>query len=247
MRGWWIRPDAAPTDRAILFLHGGAYLLGSAGAYRGFASQIAVRADVATFVLEYPLAPARPFPAAFDAVLTALTWLKVQGIAHVSLVGDSAGGGLALAASNVRVHGTPSVSSVVAFSPWTDLTCSGSSFSDRNVRDPIFEPSVLVEAASAYLAGADPRDGRASPLYGIADDVPPIAIQVGSDELLLDDSRRYAMRAAENGAVVHLDVFDGLHHVFQRSISELPTARMALDQAAAFIHAHWTRPPTISA
>ncbi len=239
--GWWIRPPAAPPDRAILFVHGGAYRLGSARAYRGFASQIAARAGVAAFVLEYPLAPARPFPAAYDAVIAALPWLGSRGFAYVSLVGDSAGGGLVLAASNAHVPASPAIRSVVALSPWTDLACSGESFSDPNVIDPIFDPVVLREAASVYLAGADDRDGRASPLYAISDDVPPIAIQVGSDERLLDDSRRYAAFAAARGGVVYLDVFEGLHHVFQRSTTELAAARRALDKAAAFIDTNWSR------
>jgi acetyl esterase/lipase len=158
--GWWIRPPAAPPDRAILFVHGGAYRLGSARAYRGFASQIAARAGVAAFVLEYPLAPARPFPAAYDAVIAALPWLRARGFAYASLVGDSAGGGLVLAASNAHAPASPAIRSVVAFSPWTDLACSGESFSDPNVIDPIFDPVVLREAASVYLAGAEHRGTR---------------------------------------------------------------------------------------
>ena len=239
--GWWVRPPAAPTDRAILFVHGGAYRLGSARAYRGFASQIAARVGAAAFVLEYPLAPIRPFPAAFEAVMEALPWLRSEGFEHVSLVGDSAGGGLVFAASNARMPASSSITSVVAFSPWTDLACTGESFSDPNVIDPIFDPFVLLEAASVYLAGADSRDGRASPLYAISDNLPPIAIQVGGDERLLDDSRRYATVAAARGGVVHLDVFEGLHHVFQRSTTELLAARKALDDAAAFIGGHWSR------
>ena len=237
-RGWWVTPPGAPRDRAILFIHGGAYLLGSAQAYRGFASQVASRAGVAAFVLDYPLAPEHRFPAAYDATVAARRWLGTQGITQLALVGDSAGGGLALAALNTP-EAPPRVASVVALSPWVDLALEGQSMSDPETRDPIFKPPMLASAASTYLAGADPRDGRASPLYAIPERLPPIAIQVGSDELLLDDARRYAAKAAAGGGMVQLDIYEGLHHVFQRATAQLPAARKALDQAAAFVTRHW--------
>ncbi|WP_419731051.1 alpha/beta hydrolase fold domain-containing protein [Lichenicola sp.] len=239
IQGWWVRPDGAPGDRAILFLHGGAYALGSATAYRGFASQVAIRAGVSAFVLDYPLAPEHPFPAAHDAALAARRWLGDQGIARLAVVGDSAGGALALTVATDRHADRPAVTAAVVFSPWVDLALAGASFADPATRDRIFQPALLASAAATYLNGADPRDGRASPLYADIDTLPPLAIQVGSDELLLDDARRYAAVAAEKGGEVRLDVFEGLHHVFQRSVLELPTARQALDAAAAFLSRHW--------
>jgi epsilon-lactone hydrolase len=239
LRGWWIRPVGAPAHRAILFVHGGAYMVGSAEAYRGFASQIATRAGVAAFVLDYPLAPEHPFPAAYDATVAAQRWLGTQGVTQIALVGDSAGGALALAAAGPAETIVPSVASIVVFSPWVDLALSGASFSSAETHDPIFQPELLAGAAATYLGAADPRDGRASPLYAIPDKLPPLAIQVGSDELLLDDARRYARAAAEKGGEVRLDIFEGLHHVFQRSTHELPSARRALDDAADFLSAHW--------
>jgi epsilon-lactone hydrolase len=239
MRGWWVRPAGARTDRAILFLHGGAYVLGSAKAYRGFVSQIAVRANVAAFVLDYPLAPEHPFPAAYETAVAAQRWLGVQGIAQLALVGDSAGGALALATLNPQEGNSPSVASVVVFSPWVDLAMTGASFTNPDTYDPIFQRQVLVGAAATYLNGADPKDPRASPLYSVPDKLPPLAVQVGSDELLLDDARRYAAAADKKGGEVRLDIFEGLHHVFQRSVKDLPTARRALDEAAAFVSRHW--------
>lgn len=239
MRGWWIRPAGAPADRAILFLHGGAYALGSAEAYRGFVSQIAVRAGVAAFALDYPLAPEHPFPAAHDAVAAARVWMKTRGVAQIALAGDSAGGGLALAALGEPRANAPAVAAVVVFSPWTDLTLSGPSFTDPHTYDPIFQPQVLADSAAGYLGAADPRDGRASPLHSVPGTLPPLAIQVGADELLFDDARRYAVAAGEKGGEVHLDIFEGLHHVFQRSTQHLPSARRALDHAAAFLSRHW--------
>ena len=239
VRGWWVRPAGARAGRAILFLHGGAYMLGSAEAYRGFISQIAVRAGVAAFVADYPLAPEHPFPAAFDAAVAARRWLASQGITRIALVGDSAGGALALAALDDPEASAPQVAAVVVFSPWIDLALTGPSFTSPDTHDPIFQREVLSGAATAYLGGADPRDGRVSPLYAVPKNLPPLAIQVGADELLLDDSRRYAALAAQKGGEVRLDVFEGLHHVFQRSTQELPNARRALDAAAAFLSRHW--------
>lgn len=239
VRGWWLHPADAPADRAILFLHGGAYMLGSARGYRGFASQVAVRAGVATFVLDYPLAPAHPFPAAVDAALAARCWLAAQGIAELALIGDSAGGALALTC--LDGDSTPPIASAVVLSPWVDLSLSGASMTDPATHDPVFQQAVLARAAATYLHGADARDGRASPLFAVPEKLPPLAIQVGTDELLLDDARRYAIAAAvTGGGVVHLDIYEGLHHVFQRSTDELASARQALDAAARFIGTHWT-------
>ncbi|WP_321937027.1 MULTISPECIES: alpha/beta hydrolase [unclassified Paraburkholderia] len=240
VKGWWIRPRSAPAHRAILFLHGGAFVLGSATGYRGFASQIAARAGVDTFVLDYPLAPEHPFPAAHDAVLAALRWLAKGGIREVALIGDSAGGGLALAVLGVAERPAVSIASVAAFSPWVDLAFTGPSFHSETTHDPVLTRPVLANAAAAYLGAADPADGRASPLHAIAGRLPPIALQVGTDELLLDDARRYAAAAAEQGNTVQLEVYEGLHHVFQRSTHELASARYALDQVAGFISRNWT-------
>lgn len=238
VKGWWVTPRGAAFDRVILFIHGGGYRLGDAASYRGLASQLAIRTGVPVFSLDYPLTPEHPFPAAYDAAEAALVWLAYREHRQISLVGDSAGGGLALALLGVAMSEVRPAS-VVVFSPWTDLALTGRSFHDPATRDPIFEPSVLTALADAYLSGADPRDGRASPLYAIPDNLPPITIQVGSEELLLDDSRRYAEYAAQRGGEVALDIFDGMHHVFQRDVGVLETASTALDMAAQFVATHW--------
>ncbi|HVE21749.1 MAG TPA: alpha/beta hydrolase fold domain-containing protein [Acidocella sp.] len=236
--GWWVRPAGAPADRAIPFLHGGAYMLGSAQAYRGLASQVAVRAGVAAFVADYPLAPEHVFPAAPEAAASIRRWLGRQGISQVALVGDSAGGALALSVLGDTAT-TPAIASIAVFSPWLDLTMTGASFTSPDINDPIFQPEMLTGPAAAYLAGADPKDGRASPLYNLPEILPPLLIQVGGDELLLDDARRYAQAAEKKGGVVQLDIFEGLHHVFQNSVKDLPAARHALDAVAAFLGRHW--------
>ena len=240
--GWWVRPAGAPADRAILFLHGGGYMLGSAKAYRGLASQVAVRAGVAAFVADYPLAPEQVFPAASEAAAAVRRWLgsQGQGISQVALVGDSAGGGLALSVLGDTATNSPAIASIAVFSPWLDLAMTGASVTSPDVRDPIFiQPEMLGGPAAAYLAGADPKDGRASPLYAVPEVLPPLLIQVGSDEILLDDARRYAHAAADKGGEVQLDIFEGLHHVFQGATRDLPAARRALDAVAAFLNRHW--------
>lgn len=239
-KGWWIRPEAAPADRAILFLHGGAFMLGSAAGYCGFASQIAVRANASTFVLDYPLAPEHPFPAAYDAVVAALRWMGKSGIREIALVGDSAGGGLALAALGVDGGRSLNVVCTAAFSPWLDLALTGPSFLSDETHDPILTRPILANAAAAYLGSADPADRRASPLFNIPEHLPPIALQVGTNELLLDDARRYATTAARQGSPVQFEIYEELHHVFQRSTDELASARNALDQIARFISRYWT-------
>ncbi len=237
-KGLWLRPSFARADRVILFIHGGGYHLGDATSYSGFAGQIAARTKCLVFSMDYPLAPECLFPAPFLAVVRARNWLAASGYRQVALVGDSAGGGLALASLNEPLIGSR-IASVVVFSPWTDLALTGASFSSPETYDPVFQPSVLASLARSYLGGADPRDYRASPIYGIPDQPPPIAIQVGTDELLLDDSREYARRAAKKGNSVTLDVFEGMHHVFQRDAGRLETADVALDLAAEFITRHW--------
>ena len=238
--GWWVRPPGAPVDRAILFLHGGAFMLGSAKAYRGLASQVAIRAGVAAFVAEYPLAPEHVFPAAHDEAAAVRRWLGAQGISQVALIGDSAGGNLALSVLGDTETTSPAVSAIAVFSPWLDLAMTGASFTSADVHDPIFvDTAMLAGPAAAYLSGADPKDGRASPLYDVPESLPPLLIQVGGDEVLLDDARRYVQAVADKGGVVQLDIFEGLHHVFQNAAKELPTARRALDAVAAFLARHW--------
>lgn len=237
VQGWWVRPASSDSRKAILFIHGGGYMLGSAKAYLGLASQLAARTGTATFVLDYPLAPEYPFPAAPDAASRALDWLVRQGIEQIALAGDSAGGGLILGLLGQPLA-TSYVRSVVAFSPFVDLAFRGDSFNNAATYDPVFEKPTLTQAASTYLGDVSPKNGAASPLYAIPQVLPPLAIQAGSDELLLDDARRYADAAAARGGKVHLDIYEGLHHVFQNS-TELSASRHALDAAADFMKGAW--------
>jgi monoterpene epsilon-lactone hydrolase len=187
---------------------------------------------------DYPLAPEHRFPAAYDAAIRARDWIARSGVGRLALVGDSAGGGLALALQGVPMPNS-SLAGICVFSPWTDLALTGKSFADPSTYDPVFKREVLAGLASSYLGGANPRDGRASPLFSLPNDLAPLYIQVGSDELLLDDSQSYAQQAAQKGGEVRLDVFEGMHHVFQRDVGTLETAAVALCLAAQFINEHW--------
>jgi acetyl esterase/lipase len=133
-----MRPTGAPANRAILFLHGGAYVAGSATAYRGLTSQVAVRAGVATFVADYPLAPEHTFPAAHDAAAALRRWLGSQGVLQVALVGDSAGGGLALSVLSDTEATSPAIRAIAVLSPWLDQAMTGASFTSPDIHDPIF-------------------------------------------------------------------------------------------------------------
>ncbi len=176
--GWWVRPPA----RAILFLFTAAATC-SAKAYRRLASQVAVRAGEAAFVANYPLAPEHVFPAAPEAAAAGSPLVRRPGRLGGPLVGDSAGGGLALSVLGDTVKTSPAIAAIAVFSPWLDLAMTGASITSPDIRDPIFfQPEMLAGPAAAYLAGADPKNGRTSPLYAVSEVLPPSLIQVGSDE-----------------------------------------------------------------
>jgi acetyl esterase/lipase len=242
-RGWWCHPQAAKPGCAILFVHGGAYIQGSPSASRGFASQIAARAKAVTLAIGYPLAPEHPLPAGPATALSAYRWLQEQGFENVAIVGESAGAGLALA-TLAQIAADRDLSQPVAgvaFSPWTDLSLSGASMRDPGVKDPVLTRDMLADAAKAYLGSTDARDPLASPLFGSHAGLPPLLIQVGSDELLLDDSVRHARAAADAGVPARLEIWKGLHHVFQLNNSHLLSARRALDRAGLFLDEAFSR------
>ena len=217
----------------MLYLHGGAYTMGNADAYRGFVSQIATRAQCSAFILDYPLAPEASIPVALDLARAAVDSLLAI-YPRIAIVGDSAGGGLTLA-TLASLHGRTRVAAAVLFSPWTDLTLGGRSIQEKANSDVLLDPARLADAAKGYGGALPLDDPRASPLFGIPSDLPPILIQVGSDEVLLDDSLRYAVEASKTGAAITLELWQGMHHVFQLDVNTLATSRRALDRAAIFL------------
>jgi epsilon-lactone hydrolase len=239
VHGWWARPPHAAVGRAILFLHGGGYGLGSALAYRGFVSQIACRTGIAVLAIDYPLAPEAVLPAAPEAAISAWDYLVGAGFGRIAVAGDSAGGGLSLV-TLTRLskdgRGARAVAGAM-FSPWTDLAFTGASMTDPAVVDPLIGHEYLRGCADRYRGTFDASDPLASPLNGNLAGLPPLLIQVGTDELLLDDSRRFAARAAEAGVPVQLELWEGMHHVFQLDVAHLESSRTALDRTAQFLRA----------
>jgi len=231
--GWVCVPEQAVDNEVLLYIHGGAYVMGTAPAYRGLASQIASRARRRTYILEYPLAPETALPAAIELAAAALERLASR-YGKVGVVGDSAGGGLTLA----TLRETNVASAAVVFSPWTDLTFSGASMRGRASREVLLAEESLRIAARGYLGSTSAHDPRASPLLGIPASLPPLLIQVGSEEILYDDALRYAKRAHAAGHTVMFQEWAGMHHVFQQNVVELHAARTALDDAAAFFDRH---------
>jgi monoterpene epsilon-lactone hydrolase len=232
--GWWGYPSEAVPGRVLLYLHGGCYVLGSATAYRGLASQISSRSKTTIFVADYRLAPEHPFPAAFDDAVLALNGLKAAGFDSVAVVGDSAGGGLALALLAAGATHTRTVAAAV-FSPWIDLALTGNTIQSRAEVDPILSHAALQLGARQYLRSADPQDQRANAISGDLSALPPVRIDVGDAEVLLADSLRIgaAIDASRGQCEVH--VWKGMTHVFPSSVAMLKAAQEALDAVGAFL------------
>jgi acetyl esterase/lipase len=241
--GWWCRPADPIAGAAILYLHGGAYVVGSARAYRHFAGQLATRARAATFVADYGLAPERQFPAAYNDAQAAYRGLLASGLTRIALAGDSAGAGLALAlvgghSSKDSADQLPPPSAVAVMSPWIDLALAGESMKSKASSDPLLSLEALSIGAHLYLGDKEPRDPRASALYGDLKGVPPVFLHVGEDEVLLDDARRYATQVEEFGGTAELHVWQGMIHVFPANLALLRAAKEALELIGGFLRAH---------
>jgi acetyl esterase/lipase len=237
--GIWVHPSGARTDEAILHLHGGWFNFGSAKAYRHLVGHIAARAGAKAFVPDYRLAPEHHFPAAVDDAMACYRALITSGVRRVAISGDSAGGNLALVVASQAqgevTSGRAVLAGILVLSPVTDLTLSGETYVTRAEADPFFTRDQVAEFVKSYLGGVGPRHPLASPLYGPLSDLPPIRLQSGDDEVLLDDSRRYVERAARAGVDARLDVWMGMPHGFQANAGKLKAATEALDAAGAFL------------
>lgn len=236
--GVWCRNGTRSTS-AILYLHGGAYNLGSAAGYRNFAGQIANRCAADVFVPDYRLAPENPFPAAVDDAISVYVGLAETDYESIALVGDSAGGGLALVTVNLArsapIHGEFTIRGCVVFSPWTDLALGGPSIRSHAERDPILSEAILCATATNYLGGTDASDPLASPLYGDPSGLPALQLHVGTEEILLDDAVRYTRRANEAGVEATVHLWEGMPHVFPMSLGTFDAAAAALDISADFL------------
>ena len=223
----------------IFYLHGGAYAIGSAAASVGLASDVVRRAGARAISVDYRLAPENPYPAAVDdAVAAYRALLESVPSSRIAIVGESAGAGVTVATLvALKRAGLPQPSSAVVFSPWADLTLSGGSMRTKAAVDPSLTPAGLRLRAADYAAGnlADPL---VSPIFADLTGLPPLLIQVGSHEILLDDATRLAACAAAADVPVTLEVTPGVPHVFQSFAALLEEADAALNSAGAFIRAH---------
>lgn len=232
----WLTTDAR-ADAAIVYLHGGGYVLGGIGTHGALGARLSAATGLSVLVLDYRLAPEHPYPAALDDAVAAVDWLIDRGVdaARIVIAGDSAGGGLTLATlATLRDRGTL-VAAGVALSPWADLTCRNPSFEERADVDPLVAPGPLRAYAEAYAGGVPLDDPGLSPGLGDLAGLPPILIQVGGLEILLDDSVRAADAITRAGGEVTLQRWDEAVHVFQ--MFDTPESDAAIADIAEFVTA----------
>jgi monoterpene epsilon-lactone hydrolase len=234
----WLVPSDAPADRAVLYIHGGAWFMGSTDTHRGLVSYIAYESGIRALSINYRLAPEHPFPDGLQDCEIAYEWLQENGIHADKIVvaGDSAGGNLTLALLvKLRDAGKPLPAGAVALSPATDLAFSSASINTRLPIDPIFanmKPNTTIED---YITDHDPHEPLISPLYADLHGLPPVLIHVGDHEILMDDSVRFCERARAAGVDAKVVIWPGMFHVFQVYTPILPEARQAVHQIAEFI------------
>lgn len=229
--------DTRP-DRVLLYLHGGAYVLGGPASHSKLAAQVGYAAGATVYLPDYRLAPEHPFPAALDDSLAAYRWLLKRGAQCIAIAGDSAGGGLAVAtAMAIRDAKLPPPAALALISPWVDLTLSGESHQTRARRDPMLRTAWLKFAVERYAYRLPQNEPLISPLFGSLTNLPPMLIQVGSEEILLSDSEVLAKRARAAGVHVQFKCYEGMWHVFQANAGSLPESDQALTEIGAFLYA----------
>ena len=240
--GEWVAPSGAQQDKAILYFHGGGFRLGSVSSHRDLIARIADASSCRVLAINYRLAPEHRFPAPVEDAIAAFNWMLDQGLKpeNIAFVGDSAGGNLVLAAMlGLRERGLPLPVAGVLMSPWTDLAANGASYVSRADADPIHQRPMIVALAKNYLGeGGDPRHPLTSPLYADLTGLPPLLIQVGDRETVLDDSTLFADKARAASVDVELQVWEGMIHVFQMFAAELVEGRRAIGSIAQFLTKH---------
>ncbi|HUO54544.1 MAG TPA: alpha/beta hydrolase [Rhodoblastus sp.] len=242
VEGEWSLAPGSDAARALLFFHGGGYCSGSIASHRRMVSEAGRAARARTLAVGYRLAPEHPFPAALDDARTAWRFLREQGFdaARIAVAGDSAGGGVTIALINhLREAGAAPPACAWLVSPWTDLAMTGATLESKDAVDPLIHKAYLLELADAYLDGADPRDPRVSPLYADLKGFPPVLIQVGSAEALLDDATRFAAAAGAADVPTTLEIWPHMIHAWPVWNARLAPGRAALLNAGAFIARHF--------
>ena len=237
----WITGPGAEQGRVVLYLHGGGYVLGSINTHRQLCGWIAKASNARVLAVDYRLGPENPFPAAVDDAVSAYDWLLAQGVdsSGVAIAGDSAGGGLTAATLLALRDGSkPLPAAGVLLSPWTDLAATGESLTTRAAIDPMIAGASGLENMSAnYLGSADAKTPLASPLYADLAGLPPLLIQVGTEEVLFDDSARFDAKARAAGVDVTFEAWNGQVHVFQSFAFMVPEAKEAIAKIGEFVKA----------
>jgi acetyl esterase/lipase len=230
--------NAAP-DRVILYLHGGGYVMGSIDTHRELVARLSKAAQARGLALDYRLAPENPFPAAVDDAITAYRWLLAQGYkpGRIVVAGDSAGGGLTVSTLlAVRDLGAPAPAAGVCISPWVDFEAEGASMTSRAAQDPLVSREMIINLARMYVGeNGSLREPLAAPINAVLNGLPPLFIQVGDAETLLDDSTRLADRAEEAGVDVKLQIWEEMPHVWHLAAPILPEGQEAIDKIGEFI------------
>ena len=235
----WFHPES-PEEGAIVYLHGGGYVLGSIATHRLLMGGLAVAARRSVLGVDYRLAPEHPHPAAVDDAETVYRWLLGRGVdpATVVVAGDSAGGGLTVATLlRLREGRHPLPAGGVCISPWTDLTLSGDTMVTKAAVDPLVTREILEMGARAYVAAGDAKAPTISPLFADLRGLPPLLVQVGTEEMLLDDAKRLADAGTRAGVDVSLEVWDDMFHVWHAFALLLPEGQRAIDRIGAWVRA----------
>jgi monoterpene epsilon-lactone hydrolase len=237
---WVVAPGAA-QDRVLLYLHGGGYVVCSVSTHRDLMARLSRASGARVLGVDYRLAPEHPFPAAVEDATAAYRWLVSSGIQprRIAIGGDSAGGGLTLATLvALRDAGDPLPAAGVCLCPWVDLEGSGASMTTKAAEDPFVRREMIEFMAQQYLGERDRRTPLAAPLYADLHGLPPLLIQVGSAEVLLDDATRIAERAKAAGVQVELEVWDDMIHIWQIFAPILPEGQQAIERLGSFVREH---------
>jgi len=238
VRAEWTSTPAADRSSAILYLHGGGYVIGSLDSHRHLAAEAGRASGTRTLAVDYRLAPEHPFPAPVEDTVAAYRFLLASDIQpkHIALAGDSAGGGLVVGALlAIREAGLPLPGCGWCISPWVDMQALGASFIDRAATDPTVQKPTIEMMAQWYLGGADPRHPHVAPIYGDLRGLPPLLIQVGAVETLLDDAISLARKAGIADVPVELQIWPEMIHVWHLFFPLLTAGRRAIAAGGNFV------------
>jgi len=240
----WLIPPGISNGRVVLYLHGGSYICGSPNSHRSLVANIAIAAKARALVIDYRLAPEHPHPAAVEDAVAAYKWLLSNKVdsKNLAVVGDSAGGGLAIALLvSLRDRNVSLPAACVCLSPWTDLAFTGETWKSKAAVDLILYDYKELAFAKMYLGGIDPKTPLASPLYADLKGLPPLLVQVGTDEVLLSDSTRLVDRAKQAGVNAVIDEWEKMQHVWQFAASFIPEGRRAIERIGEFVDKYYGR------